>query len=164
MTTLPANARLCHRCGEHYIGRTCPKCPPALACAPPAAPVVQCVVDVPRLVLRLKGQVRGGKNNMGRTKTGKSYPKKLFADWRAEAIRQIRAQLPSGWMPVTVPCNVRLDYVAEDRRRRDMPAVLDAIFHCMERAEFCVDDTLLWIAESSRSYDKNNPGVTITIL
>ena len=38
MTTLPANVRLCHRCGEHYIGRTCPKCPPALATAPPAAP------------------------------------------------------------------------------------------------------------------------------
>ena len=38
MTALPANARLCHRCGEHYIGRTCPKCPPALASAPPAAP------------------------------------------------------------------------------------------------------------------------------
>ena len=38
MTALPANARLCHRCGEHYIGRTCPKCPPSLASAPPAAP------------------------------------------------------------------------------------------------------------------------------
>ena len=38
MTTLPANARLCHRCGEHYIGRACPKCPPTLATAPPAAP------------------------------------------------------------------------------------------------------------------------------
>ena len=48
MTALPANARLCHRCGEHYIGRTCPKCPPALASAPPAPPVVQCVVDVPK--------------------------------------------------------------------------------------------------------------------
>ena len=35
MTTLPANARLCHRCGEHFIGRTCPKCPPAPR---PAAP------------------------------------------------------------------------------------------------------------------------------
>ena len=53
MTALPANARLCHRCSEHYIGRACPKCPPlvvtasmaksafmtpALASAPPAAP------------------------------------------------------------------------------------------------------------------------------
>jgi len=37
MTALPANARLCHRCAEHFIGRTCPKCPPALASAPPAA-------------------------------------------------------------------------------------------------------------------------------
>ena len=30
MTALPANARLCHRCAEHYLGRTCPKCPPLL--------------------------------------------------------------------------------------------------------------------------------------
>ena len=164
MTALPANARLCHRCGEHYIGRACPKCPPALATAPPAAPVAPRAADVPRLVLRLKGQVRGGKNNMGRTKTGKSYPKKLFADWRAEAIRQIRAQLPSGWMPVTVPCNVRLEYVAEDRRRRDFPAICDALWHALERAGVVKDDTLLWPTQSSRSYDKAAPGVTITFL
>ena len=164
MTALPANARLCHRCGEHYIGRACPKCPPALASVSAAAPVAPRCADVPMLVLRLKGQVRGGKNNMGRTKTGKSYPKKLFADWRAEAIRQIRAQLPSGWTPIAVPCNVRLEYVAEDRRRRDFPAICDALWHALERAEVCVDDTLLWPAQSSRSYDKAAPGVTITFL
>ena len=164
MTALPANARLCHRCGEHYIGRACPKCPPALACAPPAAPVESRAADVPKVVLRLKGQVRGGKNNMGRTKTGKSYPKKLFADWRAEAIRQIRAQLPSGWTPIAVPVNVRIDYVAEDRRRRDFPAICDALWHALERAGVVKDDTLLWPAQSSRSYDKAAPGVTITFL
>ena len=101
---------------------------------------------------------------MGRTKTGKSYPKKLFADWRAEAIRQIRAQLPSGWTPIALPCNVRLDYVAEDRRRHDMPAVLDAIWHALERAGVVADDTLLWVTQSSRNYDKAAPGVTITFL
>lgn len=164
MTALPANARLCHRCAQHFIGRTCPKCPPALASAPPADPVATRGADVPRLVLRLTGQVRGGKNNMGRTKTGKSYPKKLFADWRAEAIRQIRAQLPSGWTPIAVPCNVRLDYVAEDRRRRDFPAICDALWHALERAGVVKDDTLLWTAQSSRSYDKAAPGVTITFL
>jgi len=42
MTALPANARLCHRCEEHFIGRACPKCPPALASAPPAAPACRC--------------------------------------------------------------------------------------------------------------------------
>ena len=50
MTALPANAKLCHRCGEHYIGRACPKCPPSLACAPPAPPVESRAADVPRLV------------------------------------------------------------------------------------------------------------------
>ena len=164
MTALPANARLCHRCAQHYIGRACPKCPPSLASAPPAPPVATRAADGPRLVLRLTGQVRGGKNNMGRTKTGKSYPKKLFADWRAEAIRQIRAQLPSGWTPIAVPCNVRLDYVAEDRRRRDFPAICDALWHALERAGVVKDDTLLWTAQSSRSYDKAAPGVTITFL
>ena len=162
MTTLPANARLCHRCSEHFIGRACPKCPPALASAPPAAPVAQRSADVPKLVLRLTGQVRGGKNNMGRTKTGKSYPKKLFADWRAEAIRQIRAQFIGE--PIAVPCNVRLDYVAEDRRRRDFPAICDALWHALERAGVVADDTLLWPAQSSRSYDKAAPGCTITFL
>ena len=162
MTALPANARLCHRCAQHFIGRTCPKCPPALASAPPADPVESRAADVPKLVLRLTGQVRGGKNNMGRTKTGKSYPKKLFADWRAEAIRQIKTQFHGE--PIAVPVNVRIDYVAEDRRRRDMPAVLDAIFHCMERAGVVKDDTLLWVTQSSRSYDKAAPGVTISFL
>jgi Holliday junction resolvase RusA-like endonuclease len=162
MTTLPANARLCHRCAQHFIGRACPKCPPALASAPPAAPAAPRAVDVPKLVLRLKGQVRGGKNNMGRTKTGMSFPKKSFADWRAEAIRQIKTQFSGE--PIAVPCNVRIDYVAEDRRRRDFPAICDALWHALERAGVVTDDTLLWPAQSSRSYDKAAPGVTITFL
>ena len=177
VTALPTNARLCHRCGEHYIGRACPKCPPlvvtasmarsafmtpALASGSPAAPAAPRGADVPKLVLRLKGQVRGGKNNMGRTKTGKSFPKKSFADWRAEAIRQIKTQFHGD--PIAVPCNVRIDYVAEDRRRRDFPAICDALWHALERAGVVEDDTLLWPAQSSRSYDKAAPGVTITFL
>jgi Holliday junction resolvase RusA-like endonuclease len=156
---------------------------PALASAPPAAPAAprvdcECGVpgcryhddwrtlvvgeEAPKLVLRLKGQVRGGKNNMGRTKTGKSFPKKVFADWRAEAIRQIKMQFHGE--PIAVPCNVRIDYVAEDRRRRDFPAICDALWHALERAGVVTDDTLLWPAQSSRSYDKAAPGVTITFL
>jgi len=135
---------------------------PALASAPPAAPAAPRGAEVPRLVLRLNGQVRGGKNNMGRTKTGKSFPKKSFAEWRAEAIRQIKMQFHGE--PITVPCNVRLDYVAGDKRRRDFPAICDALWHALERAGVVADDTLLWAVQSSRSYDKAAPGVTITFL
>ena len=159
MTTLPANVRLCHRCGEHYIGRTCPKCPPAPPVAPPVAPRA---ADGPRLVLRLKGQVRGGKNGMGVTRTGRHYAKPTFARWRDDAVRQIHEQFIGE--PIAVPCNVRLDYVAGDKRRRDMPAVLDAVWHVLEKAGVVKDDTLLWAAQSSRSYDKSAPGVTISFL
>ena len=162
MTTLPANARLCHRCSEHFIGRACPKCPPALASAPPAAPVAVRGADVPRLVLRLNGQVRGGKNGMGVTRTGRHYAKPTFARWRDDAVRQINTQFIA--VPIAVPCNVRLDYVAGDKRRRDMPAVLDAVWHVLEKAGVVADDTLLWAVQSSRSYDKAAPGCTITFL
>jgi len=164
MSAMPANARLCHRCAQHFIGRACPKCPPALASAPPAAPVAPRGADVPRLVLRLTSQIRGGKNGMGVTRTGRHYAKPTFARWRDDAVRQIRCQLPSGWKPIDVPCNVRLDYVAGDKRRRDMPAVLDAVWHVLEKAGVVADDTLLWAVQSSRSYDKAAPGVTITFL
>jgi len=60
--------------------------------------------------------------------------------------------------------SVRLDYVAEDRRRRDFPAICDALWHALERAGVVTDDTLLWPAQSSRSYDKAAPGCTITFL
>ena len=162
MTALPANARLCHRCAQHYIGRACPKCPPALASAPPPAPVATRAADVPRLVLRLKGQCRGGKNGMGVTRTGRHYAKPTFARWRDDAVRQIHEQFIGE--PIAVPCNVRMDYVAGDKRRRDMPAVLDAIFHVLEKAGVVKDDTLLWVTQSSRSYDKAAPGVTISFL
>ena len=162
MTTLPANARLCHRCSEHFVGRACPKCPPALATAPPAAPVAPRCADVPRLVLRLKGQCRGGKNGMGVTRTGCHYAKPTFKRWRDDAVRQIHPQLPFPWTAIARPCNVRLDYVSGDKRRRDMPAVLDAVWHVLEKAGVVADDTLLWAVQSSRCYDKAAPGVTIT--
>ena len=178
MTALPANARLCHRCGEHYIGRACPKCPPlvitasmaaaafmkpVVASAPPAAPVAPRAVDVPRLVLRLTSQVRGGKNAMGVTKSGRHYAKAPFKKWRAEMMAQINAQ-GCGGVLIHTPTNVRIDYVAGDRKRRDQTGIFDAIFHLLEYAQIVTDDSLLWVTQSSRSYDKAAPGVTITFL
>jgi Holliday junction resolvase RusA-like endonuclease len=101
---------------------------------------------------------------MGVTKSGRHYAKPTFKRWRDDAVRQIHPQLPFPWTAIAVPCNVRLDYVAGDKRRRDMPAVLDAVWHVLEKAGVVADDTLLWAVQSSRSYDKAAPGVTITFL
>lgn len=110
------------------------------------------------------GQVRGGKNAVKTTRTGRRYPSPLFAAWAAEQITNIRAQLPRGWQPRTTETRVRLHYVAGDRRRRDFPAICDGIWHVLERAGVVADDALLWPAESTRGYDPQCPGATVEFL
>lgn len=125
-------------------------------------PAPQVVSD--RMCIVVHGQIRGGKNNMIVTKTGKHVPKKEWARWRDEVVQSIKAQLPRNWIPIAVPTNVRIEYVAGDLRRRDFPAICDSIWHCMEKAGVVEDDTLLWPTESTRSYDKANPRTIITFL
>jgi len=116
-----------------------------------------------KLVLRLVGQVRGGKNAMGVTKTGKHYARTAFKKWRADMASQIRAQLPP-YAPIVEPCKLRIDYVAGDGKRRDQTGIFDALFHLLEHTRVILDDSLLWVTESTKSYDKKSPGVTITFL
>lgn len=114
--------------------------------------------------ITITGQIRGGKNSVQTTKTGRRYPNKVWAKWRDDAVREVVAQIPKGWKPISQHTNVRMEYFAGDKRRRDMPAIIDAAFHVLEKAGFTEDDTHLWVAESSRAYDKENPRLIITIL
>lgn len=111
--------------------------------------------------IKIPGQIKGGKNNMIVTRTGMHFPKPEWAKWRNVTVALIKLQLPPGWKPISEPCDVFLEYVAGDRRRRDMPAIVDSIFHCLEKAGVVEDDTLLWITGSTRQYDKENPMATI---
>jgi Holliday junction resolvase RusA-like endonuclease len=77
-------------------------------------------------------------------------------------VKEVLLQIPVGMVAICRPVNVHLEYVAGDRRRRDMPAVVDSLFHILEKAGVVEDDTLLWVSKSSRSYDKENPRATIT--
>lgn len=113
------------------------------------------------MILVFNGQIRGGKNNMVVTRTGHRFPKKSWATWRDAEVITITQQLPLGFKTITEPTNISLNYFAGDRRRRDMPAIIDAIFHVLEKAGVVQDDTLLWVSESSRSYDKDNPRAEI---
>ena len=135
---------------------------PHLFGVPAPASTPKAVVENLRLVIC--GQIRGGKNNMIVTRTGLHFPKPEWAKWRDEAVRGIKEQLPRNFTAITEPVNVRLEYVAGDHRRRDFPAICDSIWHVMEKAGVVQDDTLLWVAESTREYDKDCPRATLTFL
>jgi Holliday junction resolvase RusA-like endonuclease len=94
------------------------------------------------------------------TRSGHHYAGARFKSWRACAVETIRNQLPKNFQMFTKPVDIRIDYFAEDRRRRDQPGIMDALWHVLEKA----GDALLWAKESSRSYDKSSPRVVITFL
>lgn len=117
----------------------------------------------PRMIcLKIVGQIKGGKNNIGITRDGKRYPKADWANWRDEAVEGIRRQWAEiGAATIDQPVNIRLEYTAADHRRRDMPAILDSIFHVLEKSGVVADDTLLWVSESTRNYDREHPRAII---
>ena len=99
------------------------------------------------MLIELKGQVRGGKNAILITRSGHRYPNVLFAKWSHMAVLQVNAQLMGGKrMPPIDSADYlwQFDYVPEDRRLRDVPAILDAVFHVLEKAKVVADDR--WVA------------------
>jgi Holliday junction resolvase RusA-like endonuclease len=109
------------------------------------------------------GQIRGGKNNMIVLRSGIHIPKKEWAKWRDQKVAEVKAQLPKGWKPIDKPTNFSLKYVAGDKRRRDLPAIIDSLYHVLEKAGVVADDTFLWMTLSSRDYDKEKPRAELTI-
>ena len=97
------------------------------------------------------------------TRSGHRFPRKSWAKWRDEAVNQVKSQLPINFETLTERVNVRLTYLAGDLRRRDQPAILDSIFHVLERSGVVQDDTLIWVNESTRGFDRENPRAEITI-
>lgn len=160
----------CHTHG-HFVGKTCPKCPipaptspnlPRLTPKPPSSPKAKAAKEIePRrfegLTLTIKSRIMGGKNNMIVTRSGRHYPKPTWAKWRDATVSEVSGQLPRNWKPINKPMNITLHYVAGDKRRRDMPAIIDSIYHVLEKAGVVEDDQYLWIAHSTRGYDKANP-------
>ncbi len=120
--------------------------------------------DAAGLSLVILGPIKCGKNNVIVTRTGHRFPRKSFAVWRDDAVRQVKSQLKPDFKPISSPTRVRMDYWAADARRRDQPAVIDAIFHVLERAGVVTDDWHLWVAISSRDLDRKNPRVEISFL
>jgi len=112
----------------------------------------------------LKGQVPSGKNAMQITRTGRHYPLKRFIDWRSNAEAQIRSQVGFP-QPIEQPCKAFFTYFPGDLRRRDVPGMIDALFHVLERLNIVRDDSLIKDVDwETRALDRDNPSVLVEIV
>lgn len=118
--------------------------------------------------LVIKGQVVGGKNNMGVSQSGHHYPKNKFVEWRTQAEWQLKQQLKKmdNFEMIDRPINATFNYVSGDNRRRDCTAILDAVFHVLERMHIVEDDRLIggegrFLIFNFVKVDKKNPYIEI---
>ena len=114
---------------------------------------------------KIHGAIKGGKNHINITRTGHRYPNRKWAEWRDQVVREIREELKNKEKDmITTPCQMQVIYTPNDAKRRDMPAMIDAIFHCLERAGLVKDDYLI---QRLRWYqmpkDVKNSGTSIEI-
>jgi len=116
-----------------------------------------------RVRIVIHGQVRGGKNNMIVTRKGLHFPRPTFRRWRDDAVMQICSEYYTATPIFTKPVSARVYYVAGDKRKRDIPAVMDAIWHVLERALVVADDSLIRNVEWRSAYDKAEPRVEIEL-
>ena len=93
------------------------------------------------MLFKIPGQIRGGKNNMITTRSGLHFPRREWAIWRNETVNRLLFQKKSPIIEVETRAHIH--YTPADNRRRDVPAVIDAIWHCLERAGIVKDDSLI---------------------
>lgn len=115
-------------------------------------------------MINLAGQLKSGKNQMQIGRNGRHYPLPAWAAWRDEAVFLSRTQWKKlGFGELILPVELRIDYWAGDKRRRDVAGMLDALGHVFERAEILKDDSLIKYVSWRSFYDPKNPRTWIEI-
>ena len=111
---------------------------------------------------KIKGIIRGGKNHINITRTGQRYPNREWAKWRDMTVSGIKRVMPNGLI-FDAPVEMWVQHIPSDKRKRDLPAMIDAIFHCMEKAGLITDDCLVKNITWETWANIDIPGATITI-
>ena len=115
------------------------------------------------LTFNLKGQCLSGKNQMQvDPRTGRHYPTKRFAAWRDEQV--MKCKRPS-YQPIGDLLSAKVVFTHADKRRRDVPGMLDALCHVLERAGVVKDDSLIvnWDVQTNLPPSKAMAGVQIRL-
>lgn len=83
------------------------------------------------------------------------YPNKRFEVWRKAAAVEILEQQHGIWgmLPITVPIHLKVFYLPQDKLRRDLAGMLDALGHLFEYCKVLENDAqiveLSWIRRTA---------------
>ena len=111
----------------------------------------------------LVGKLKGGKNAVQTTRSGRRYPNPAFVTWRNEMLRQVADQLEPASLLVT-PARLTVYYYHGDNLRRDVDNLLGGLFHLLERAGLVKDDTLIKeVHWEPMGLDRKNPRATVIL-
>src|SRR3990167_6177665 len=95
------------------------------------------------------------------TRRGRHYPTPKWAEGRNKVVMDLAGLIPPTFV-FDKPVSMEVIYTPADLKRRDMPAMLDSIFHIMEKVGLIADDCLVkdlqWTAKAK---DKENAGVSV---
>lgn len=111
------------------------------------------------------GQMPSGKNQVKITRSGHRYPDKRFVAWREMVVPELELQRGKCELfPIASTVSIECDYTPGDRRTRDVPGMLDALFHVIVKAGLLVDDGLVWAVTWRRNeMDRQQPGLRFTM-
>lgn len=110
------------------------------------------------MTIALTGQLPSGKNQVQLLFRGGKvvkYPNKTFQNWRRSAAQEILTQGPPK-TPIASPVAIVFDYWPGDKRTRDVPGMLDALFHLLVYAKVLKDDGLIYNVTWTR-HEVNRP-------
>lgn len=111
------------------------------------------------ITFTLQGKMKSGKNQVMTTSRGMRYPKAQFKTWRTDMLRQI------GMVdrPFVGPVGLVVDYVPQDKIRRDAPGILDAICHLLEKSGVVTDDAQVKAIHWTEFAQEKSGRCTITV-
>jgi len=118
-----------------------------------------------KVIYDITGQVAAGKNNIQTTKSGHRYPNPSFERWAKSAYQQIHLQQRQRpRFALTINLHILIDYWPGDRRTRDIPAIVDAVFHVLEKMDVVENDRQFKRCDF-REHDmtKTDPRVRMTL-
>ena len=117
------------------------------------------------MTFSITGQMTSGKNSVVVTRSGMRFPSKRFKAWRDSVLPELLIQKgANGLFPLSTSVTLDCIYTPGDRRTRDVPGMLDALFHVIVKAGLLVDDGLVWgVTWRREDMDREKPGLTFTM-